>query len=183
LLRGFNLEDEDARWEAAQTLTKLAQTHPPLAARLKTLSRSGSPLERRMALCCLRDLPRSVHNRPEAFLSALDDPDPIVRSAAVTTLGRMGPRTPHVLDGLLAKLKADPSILIRRVAAVALGQIAAGRRDVRSSLEESMEADDPDLRRAARHALARLSPVPERRRRSALRSRRSAAERRGRKRK
>jgi HEAT repeat protein len=83
----------------------------------------------------------------------------MVRSTAAGSLGRMGMRSPPVLDGLLDTLRHDPSILIRRVAAVALGQIAAGRRDVRASLEAALEAEDRDLRRAARYALARLSPV------------------------
>jgi HEAT repeat protein len=164
LLRAFSLDDEDARWAAAQVLTRLAHRHAPLAGRLRKLSRRGSAAERRMALHCLRDIPPCASNGVDIFLHALADPDPMVRSTAAASLGRMGMRTPAVLDGLLATLREDPSILIRRVAAVALGQIAAGRRDVRACLEAALEADDPDLRRAARHALARLSPAPPRER-------------------
>jgi hypothetical protein len=41
---------------------------------------------------------------------------------------------------------------------VTLGQIGACRRDVRAALEAALEADDLDLRKAARHALAHLAP-------------------------
>ncbi len=162
LLRAFSLDDEDARWAAAQILTRLALRHAPLAGRLRNLSRRGSAVERRMALHCLRYLPASASNGAAPFLRALADPDPMVRSTAAASLGRMGMRSSAILDALLATLRHDPSILIRRVAAVALGQIAAGRRDVRASLEAALEAEDRDLRRAARYALARLSPVRSR---------------------
>ncbi len=170
LLRAFSLDDEEERRAAAETLTRLAQSHVRLAARLRALARRGTPVERRMALYCLRDLPRSASVGPDPFLRALTDPDPIVRSTAASSLGRLGQRSRLVLDALLRALKQDPSILIRRVAAVALGQIAPTRRDVRTSLEETMEAEDPDLRRAARHALARLAPAVPRRRARATRA-------------
>ncbi|MFQ5457706.1 MAG: HEAT repeat domain-containing protein [Myxococcota bacterium] len=170
LLRALSLDDEEERREAAETLTKTAHVSRRLAARLRGLARRGSAVERRMALYCLRDLPKSASVGTEPFLQALSDPDPLVRSAAASTLGRIGRRSRLILDGLLRALKQDPSLLMRRVAAVALGQIAAPRRDVRASLEESMQADDPDLRRAARHALARLQPAPQRRRRRTSRS-------------
>jgi len=179
LLRAFSLDDEEERRAAAQTLTKLAQSRRRLAARLRNLARRGTPVERRMALYCLRDLPKSVSSGADPFLRALSDPDPIVRSTAASTLGRFGRRSRLVLDGLLRALKQDPSIIMRRVAAVALGQIAAPRNDVRASLEETMQAEDPDLRRAARHALARLQPAPNRRRRRPPRSTSSTRQRRG----
>lgn len=170
LLRGFSLDDEEERRAAAETLAKLADSQPRLAAKLRSLARRGKPVERRMALYCLRALPRSASVGADPFLRALSDPDPIVRSTAASSLGRLGQRSRLVLDGLLRALTQDPSILIRRVAAVALGQIAPNRRDVRTSLEETMEAEDPDLRRAARHALARLAPVAPRRRARATRA-------------
>lgn len=169
LLRGFSLDDEEERRAAAETLTRLVNSHRRLATRLRALARRGTPVERRMALYCLRDLPPSASVGPDPFLRALSDPDPIVRSTAASSLGRLGRRSHLVLDGLLRALTQDPSILIRRVAAVALGQIAPNRRDVRASLEETMEAEDPDLRRAARHALARLAPPATRRRARATR--------------
>ena len=158
LLRAFTLEDADDRWTAAQVLVRIAHAHAPTAERLCALARRGSPMERRMALYCLRDISKRAANSLDPFLRALRDADPFVRSAAASILGRMERRQRPVVDGLLAMLNSDPSLLVRRVAAVSLGQIGTTRCDVRACLESALEADDLDLRKAARHALAHLCP-------------------------
>ncbi len=158
LLRAFGLDDSDARWAAAIHVTRLAGTRPDLARRLRTLARRGSSMERRMALFCLRDLPVASEDSLTPFLRALRDPDPLVRSAALSSLGHLGRRPSCVVDALLHALTQDDSILVRRMAAVTLGQVRASRRDVRAALETAMEAEDLDLRKAARHALAHLAP-------------------------
>jgi HEAT repeat protein len=81
-----------------------------------------------------------------------------VRSAAISSLGHLGRRPRCVVDALLHVLTRDDSILVRRMAAVTLGQIRSSRRDVCAALETAMEAEDLDLRRSARHALAHLAP-------------------------
>jgi len=158
LLRAFTLDDTDARWTAALLVTRLASARPEVARRLRTLSRRGSSMERRMALFCLRDLPIGLKDGLSPFLRALRDPDPFVRSAALSCLGHLGRKPRPVVDALLQALTRDDSILVRRMAAVTLGQIGACRRDVRAAIEAAMEAEDLDLRRAARHALAHLAP-------------------------
>jgi HEAT repeat protein len=158
LLRAFALDDADDRWTAAQALVRIAHAHAPTARRVRALARRGSPMERRMALYCLRDLSKRATDALDLFLHALRDADPFVRSAAASILGQRGDRRRCVLDGLLDTLRSDPSLLVRRVAAVSLGQIGAARSDVRECLESALEGDDLDLRKAARHALAHLSP-------------------------
>src|SRR4029077_15396117 len=112
----------------------MASARPSLARQLITLSHRGSPAERRMALFCLRDLPQREPDGLAPFMRALDDPDPLVRSAAVSSLGHLGRKPRTVVDGLLRTLRDDPSWLVRRMAAVTLGQIGASRRDVRHAL-------------------------------------------------
>lgn len=158
LLRAFALDDSDARWAAAVHVSRIASARPALARKLRTLARRGSSMERRMALFCLRDLPIVSEDALSPFLRALRDPDPLVRSAALSSLGHLGRRPRCIVDALLQVLTRDDSILVRRMAAVTLGQIGASRRDVRAALEAAMEAEDLDLRRAARHALAHLAP-------------------------
>lgn len=173
LLRAFSLDDSDARWAAALHVTRLAGAHPRLVGKLRTLARRGSSMERRMALFCLRDLPITSEDALSPFLRALGDPDALVRSAALSSLGHLGRKPRCVVDKLLRSLTQDDSILVRRMAAVTIGQIGASRRDVCVALEAAMEAEDLDLRKAARHAMAHLTP-PCRADAAAARARRRA---------
>jgi HEAT repeat protein len=156
LLRAFTLDDSDARRRRPGHTDR--RRAPRRCQEAPDSLRSGSSMERRMALFCLRDLPVASEDSLSPFLRARLDPDPLVRSAAISSLGHLGRRPRCVVDALLYVLTRDDSILVRRMAAVTLGQIRASRRDVRAALEAAMEAEDLDLRKAARHALAHLGP-------------------------
>ena len=95
-------------------------------------------------------------------LAACASPDVAARRAAYAALPSLLDPPPAVLRGLLEALEAEPDPASRRIATVALSQLAptadeALRHAVVAALSRVHEtADDPDLRRSAERALARL---------------------------
>ncbi len=163
LVEALSGPDGDVRWAAARLLVETGRAHGEVLAVLLELARSADePACRRMATYCLREL---APDRPEAarvLLEATFDDDRGVRRAAFTAMAALVEPPPEVRARLCACLSADPDPAVRRIAAVALGELGASGADpvaaeARDALRAASESSqDPDLERAARRALERL---------------------------
>jgi HEAT repeat protein len=163
LLEALGSTDGDVRWAAAKILVDLGRLHGEVLGVLVGLLRAGDDaVVRRMAAFCLREL---APDRPEAagvLVLATQDPDLHVRRAGLSALAGLMDPPPEVWDRLLEVLSKDEDPAARRIAAVALGELGAANsralptpaRDRLRAL--AVEACEPDLRRAAQRALARL---------------------------
>ena len=155
--------DGDVRWAAARLLVETGRLHPETLPLLVGLVRgSESPVVRRMATFALREL---APDRPEsaaALLEASRDPDLHVRRAALTAMASLLGPPPAVLERLTAALEGEADAASRRLAALALGELAAGQGVAAEFVDAALHAaangsPDPDLRRAIDRALARLA--------------------------
>jgi hypothetical protein len=83
------------------------------------------------------------------LIQALEDPNIYVRSAALETLGRLGPTGSEAVPKL-GMLLDDPSVAIRLGALQALGSIGPSARQVADKLNRLINDDvDPDVRERA----------------------------------
>jgi HEAT repeat protein len=121
---------------------------PPLVA-------AASPLQRKMALYCLRDLAPAVPVEGTSIGPALGDVDPTVRMAAMAAALAVQPRTADLAERI-AVLLDDGEPGVRRVAAVTLGQLGVATPAVVRRLDAATSSDDAMLGKAAREALSRL---------------------------
>jgi HEAT repeat protein len=163
LLEALGGGDGDIRWAAARILVDLGRLHCEVLGVLIGLLKGGEDAAvRRMAAFCLREL---APDRPEAasvLLASTYDPDLHVRRAGLSALAALLDPPPEVWERLLEALHKDEDPAARRIAAVALGELGAGKTGsfpeaVRDGLRAlASQASQADLRRAAERALARL---------------------------
>ncbi len=161
LLESLELDDGDLRWSAAHMLATLGRMQGEvLPVLLHETQKSESPLRRRMGLYVLRELAPERSETCATFVAALDDPDPDVRRAALSSLGKLTEPDRACLDRALRALDADPDPRMRRIAAVVVPDVLSedpeSRRIARESLERASGAEDPSLARAATASLARI---------------------------
>ena len=164
LVEALASPDGDVRWAAARLLVEAGRVHGEVLPLLLGLARGAeSPAVRRMASFALREL---APDRPEAadvLVAAASDADVHVRRAATTALASLLDPPRRVAAHLLRALEHDPDAATRRLAALALAELGAGRPGAlpagATRQLEAAAADrrDPDLRRAALRALARLA--------------------------
>lgn len=145
--------DADRRWAAAEIVVALGRAEP-IAAELRSILLQGDERQRKMVLYCLRDLRVDDPETAAAVVSALGDPDPGVRLAALAAFG-VCLHTAATAEAVARVLESDADDGVRRAAAAALG----GFRDValaRDALARATHSADVDVQRAARGALKRL---------------------------
>lgn len=153
--------DPDTRWAAARLLVDLArQRGEALHVALGLARGADAAVVRRMAVFCLRELAGQDEAVAPALLEATGDSDREVRRAALSSLVALRDAPPAVTERLVAILRDDADAAARRLAALALGELASrGTAEtplVRALLEQSAHgARDPGLRQAAARALAR----------------------------
>lgn len=148
--------DPDIRWAVALLLVRLAKQDHGIVGLLFDLLKSGSPVQRRMALYCLRDTEAKETAILPALLESLRDPDPLVRVAAVNSLKNWPDVRKDVLDYLRDLFLRDPDPRVRHTTALTLAQLGAPTREIRSALEDASRSEDPRLKRAANAALRLL---------------------------
>lgn len=120
LVGALESRDVDRRWAATAAVATLAREHDDLRARLRGLSSGGSPQARKMALICLCD---GGERDGGVFRAALSDEDPFVRLAALTSLARLGDRSPASLQAISAVVERDPEDRVRRGAGAVLRRL------------------------------------------------------------
>jgi HEAT repeat protein len=155
LLEALGSADGDVRWAAARILTAASLVSAEVAADVVRLLESSSPLQRKMALYCVRDLGGAVRVEPTLLARSLGDPDSAVRLAGLSASAALLPPTPDTAD-LLAPLVDDPDAGVRRAAAATLGRVGVRSAGVEERLLRASASGDAALARAAGEALSRL---------------------------
>jgi HEAT repeat protein len=163
LLETLDDRDPDIRWAGALLLARLGRSDSGIVTLLIDLLKTDSPTQRRMAVYCLRDMNLKDTASLQALLQSLQDPDPLVRVAAVTSLkvrpdvGRDG------LDHILQLFLEDPDSRVRYTAALTLAGLGAPTDEIRTALKDASQSQDPQLKKAANAALDLLKkrgPAP-----------------------
>jgi HEAT repeat protein len=155
LLDALASSDGDVRWAAARLVVSAIRHEPTLEALVQPLVSAESPLQRKMALYCLRDLAAAVAVDGTGIVPALGDVDPAVRMAAMAAALAVLPRTGDLAERI-ATILDDGEPGVRRVAAVTLGQLGVATPAVVGRLDAATASDDATLAKAARDALSRL---------------------------
>jgi HEAT repeat protein len=145
-------------------MVEIGRLHGEVLPLLLELVRSdGRAVVRRMATFALRELAPDRIEAAEVLLGATRDPDLQVRRAALTAMASLTDPPPGVATRLLEALREDADAASRRLAALALGEIGSANPkaitpDATAQLQSlEQRCEDPDLRRAAELALARIS--------------------------
>jgi hypothetical protein len=140
----------------ARLVVSAIRHEPALAALVPPLVGAASPLQRKMALYCLRDLAATVPVDGTGIAQALRDGDSAVRMAAMAAALAVLPRTADLADRI-AGLLDDGEPGVRRVAAVTLGRLGVATPAVTGRLDAATSSDDATLAKTARDALSRLA--------------------------
>ena len=156
LMENLGHEESDLRWAAATAVLRLAGQHPRVIAQVLRLAGSGNPVQRRMALYCLRDLGQTDLDAQAVYLAGLKDSDPMVRLSGLSCLGKLRLGSGEAQTILLRLLETDPDLGVRRASAVTLGQLGDPAPLVIEALSKAAQADDVGLSKAATGALGRL---------------------------
>ena len=155
--------DPDLRWAACALLARLGKSNPAIVRKLLDLRAKGAPSQRRMAIYCLRSLELKDAPSLKALLSSLNDPDCLVRLAAVISLRSRPDLSQKGLDLLLDTFLGDSDPRVRYAAALTLGELGAPTGAIRAALKEASQSEDAYLKKAATAALGLLEkrkPAP-----------------------
>lgn len=146
-------DDPDVRWAAVALRCRLSG--PAESDGLVRLLRHGTPLQRRMAAYCLRQVYPASTAAADAVLRALEDSDAAVRLAACAAAVRLISDVRR-LDAPLERLLADRDPRVQRAAAARCGEVSEHSERLVAALRRATANPDPALRRAAAGALQRL---------------------------
>jgi len=168
LAQALASDDATLRWGAARQLVELGRTDGSvLALALETVGGAASPVARRMAAFCVRELGADDPRSAAALVRASRDADVALRRAALSCLAALLDPPHGVEERLGEALAEEPDGACRRIAAAVLGSLAGGdprflSEPTRALLARARETDpDPDLRRAAARALEAAAAAPE----------------------
>lgn len=156
LLDTLASEDPDIRWAIALLLIRLAKTDRHTRSRLLDLLGAGDPNQRRMSLYCLRDLNLRDAASLKAMQARLQDSDPLVRVAAILSLRTRSDTSEEGRELLFDRFSSDPDRRVRHAAALTLAHLGASSRKFLDALNAALKSDDPQMRKAARSAMAVL---------------------------
>jgi HEAT repeat protein len=154
LLEALGSDDGDVRWAAA-TIIRSLPVQPDIVSELRALARAASPLQRKMALYCLRDLSAQASGLDDELLAALRDDTPAVRLAALSAVTALA-RDRRAAARAVTERLDDESAGVRRAAAAALGRLGPVEPAVIEALRRARDGADPALTRAAASALVLL---------------------------
>ena len=125
LVDGLGLDDAKRRWWATRLLVETGRLAPEVLPVLLGLSRSDErPVVRRMARHALRELSRDDPDAARALVEATRDPDVPARRAGYAALASVLAPEPQVVARLTEALGSEPDPASRRIATVALAELA-----------------------------------------------------------
>jgi len=109
---------------------------------------SGTATQRRMVIYYLKELKQQNETVRQALLTALNDPDPTVRVAAVISLKEqdvdsLGKTT------LLELLMRDPDVRVQHAAAITLASLGSPSEEFLSALDHATKSAQGPLKKAA----------------------------------
>lgn len=122
LVQGLGSGDQDIRWATQLLLADLGASYPEVMLRLKLLVRDGSSTQRRMAVYCLRDI--GAAGLSGLLLGSMEDSEPLVRVAAVTSLTKFLAVGIEELAALRKAATEDPDVRVRNAATFAVKRLA-----------------------------------------------------------
>ncbi len=154
LLEALGSDDGDVRWAAA-TIIRSLPAHPTIVAELRALTGAPGPLQRKMALYCLRDLAGRAEGLEAEVMATLGDDDPAVRLAAMAAVVALAEDRMAAARAVAARLD-DRDAGVRRAAAAALGRLGPAQPDIVEALRGARDGTDPALARAAARSLTML---------------------------
>jgi HEAT repeat protein len=165
LVEALDAADGDVRWTAARLLVEAGRLTGEVLPLLLGLARGAeSPVVRRMAAHCLRQLAPDDPAAARALLAGTRDPDVRARRACFAALAALIDPPDETFGRLAEAVDGEADAACRRIATVALGALGGAQPGrvpaaARAALARARaEAGDPDLRRGAERALARLAP-------------------------
>lgn len=148
--------------EAALALSFMGS---PAVAPLRDAIKSDEPVVRREALRSLGKLRERASIDPQVvvplLLAGLTDPDPSVRTIAVTYLGIVRDNPEKEVAGLIGALN-DSEPAVRQATAVALSAYGAQAGPAVSALKKAENDPDEDVKREAGRALVIIAEAKDR---------------------
>ena len=154
LLEALGSDDGDVRWAAA-TIIRSLPGYQDVVPELRALVHALSPLQRKMALYCLRDLSARASGLDDELLAALRDDQPAVRLAALSAVTVLAQDRRAAARAVMGRLD-DADAGVRRAAAAALGRLGPAEPAIIEALQRARDGADPALTRAAASALVLL---------------------------
>ena len=154
LLEALGSDDGDVRWAAA-TIIRSLPGYQDVVPELRALVHALCPLQRKMALYCLRDLSAQASGLDDELLAALRDDEPAVRLAALSTVTVLAQDRQAAARAVMGRLD-DADAGVRRAAAAALGRLGPAEPAIIEALQRARDGADPALTRAAASALVLL---------------------------
>jgi len=155
LLEALAGDDGDVRWASANIVTRMMSASPAVTTTVRGLVDSPMPVQRKMALYCLRDAGVREPSPVAEIRRGLGDAHASVRLAALTTAAALLPPTSATAADV-ARLLDDDDAGVRRAAAATLGRLGVADHAVTTALERAAATTDRALARAAEDALSRL---------------------------
>jgi HEAT repeats len=153
LLSALDHREPDIRWANGLLLVRIAQHEPAVVPLLIDLCATGSANQKRMALYCLRDLALSDNESRAAMLTAMDDEEPTVRVAAVTSLKVRTDLDDAVRQKLLTSYLNDVDDRVKNVVAITLASVGSPDETFLSVLEEASKSGNLQIKKSANAAL------------------------------
>lgn len=149
LIETLDHPDPDIRWAVTLILIRLAKTDRQVLKLLMDLTSKGTANQRRMAIYSLRDAGLGNEESVQALVDALQDSDPTVRVAAVTSLRMEANLSENRKNELLRLFLKDQDSRVRNSAAVTLAQLGAPSEQFLSELVKAKASNDAQLKKAA----------------------------------
>ena len=156
LLSALNHREPDIRWANGLLLVRIAKREPAVIPLLIGLCETGSANQKRMALYCLRDLALSDSESRAAMLKALDDDEPTVRVAAVTSLKVRTDVDATVRHKLLVSYLRDTDDRVRNAVAVTLASLGSPNEEFLRALNDASKSGSGQIKKSADAALKML---------------------------
>ena len=123
LMDALGSEDADVRWATVVALSRLGKTDDRIFPRLTDLLLTGSSIQKRMGVYCLRYLDHKRKVAHQLLHQTLQDADPMVRVAVVNTLAEQPPASKETMTILRYILLQDADEKVRRAAEFALQRL------------------------------------------------------------
>jgi len=153
LLNALDHREPDIRWANGLLLVRMARREPAVVTLLIELCETGSANQKRMALYCLRDLALTDAESRAAMMKALEDQEPSVRVAAVTSLKIRTDVDIAVRQKLLATYLQDTDDRVRNAVAVILATLGSPDEEFVRALTQASKSGNSQIRKSADAAL------------------------------